>query len=151
MPGLKGVLFDTADGLESAAEVLAEAGVADRCEVLVGDFFESVPPGADAYVIKSVIHDWDDADTVAILTNCRRAMGPSSVLLVIEPVLPEVCSAEDTGNVMSDLNMLVLTEGRERTEAEFRALYTAAGLDLVELVGPLAGYRLIVGRVSSTE
>ncbi len=151
VPGMKGVLFDTADGLESSSEVLAAAGVSDRCEVMVGDFFDSVPPGADAYVIKSVIHDWDDADTVRILSNCRRAMGPSGVLLVIEPVLPDVCSAEDTGAVMSDLNMLVLTEGRERTEAEFASLYEAAGLTLVELVGPLAGYRLIVGMVSSAE
>ncbi len=151
VPGMKGVLFDTADGLESAPEVLAQAGVSDRCDVVTGDFFTEVPAGADAYVIKSVIHDWDDSDTVKILSNCRRAMGPASVLLVIEPVLPDVCSASDTGNVMSDLNMLVLTEGRERTEAEFRALYEAAGLTLVELVGPLAGYRLIVGRASSAE
>jgi hypothetical protein len=149
--GLKGVLFDTASGVESAASVLAGAGVADRCEVVVGDFFSSVPTGADAYVIKSVIHDWSDPDTVAILSTVRRAMRPDSVLLVIEPVLPEVCAPADTGNVLSDLNMLVLTEGRERTEAQYRALYAAAGLSVSELVGPLAGYHLIAGRVSSTE
>jgi hypothetical protein len=150
-PGLHGILYDLPDGLESAPKVLAEAGVADRCEVVAGDFFASVPAGADAYVIKSVIHDWDDDRTVALLRVCRAAMAPGSVLLVIEPVLPDVVSAADTGSVMSDLNMLVLTEGRERTEAEFRALYAAAGLELTEVVGPLAGYRLIAGSVSSTE
>jgi hypothetical protein len=153
VPTMRGILLDTADGLEDAPKVLAQEGVTDRCELVTGDFFTEVPAGADAYVIKSVIHDWDDEQTVAIYRTVRAAMAPHSVLITIEPVLPEQAGPEDTAGVMSDLNMLVLTEGRERTEREFRALHETAGLTVTELVGPLAGYRLIVGApsTSSTE
>jgi hypothetical protein len=153
VPGMRGILLDTADGLEDAPKVLAQEGVADRCELVTGDFFTEVPTGADAYTIKSVIHDWDDEQAVAIYRTVRAAMAPHSVLITIEPVLPERVGSQDSPGVMSDLNMLVLTEGRERTEREYRALYQRAGLTVTELVGPLAGYRLIVGApsTSSTE
>lgn len=147
-PGLDGVLFDTPAGVEAAPKVLTSAGVADRCQILEGDFFESVPQGGDAYVLKSVIHDWDDDRGGVILGNCRRAMPADGRLVLVEPVLrPKVESAEIMGMVMSDLNMLVNTGGRERTEAEFQALFTSAGFELTA-VSPTLGptnYRVIEG------
>jgi orsellinic acid C2-O-methyltransferase len=134
-PGLQGVLFDTAPGLAEARDRLGAAGVEDRCEVVDGDFFESVPEGADAYIMKSVIHDWDDERCVTILENCRRAMKAGGKVLIVEPVLPPVVkpSFARLGVVMSDLNMLLNTGGRERTEDEFAALLRTAGLELANV------------------
>jgi hypothetical protein len=145
-PGLRGVLFDTPVGLAGAGERLAAAGVADRCDVVAGDFFAEVPGGADAYVIKSVVHDWDDDRAATILANCRKAIAGRGTLLVVEPVLPPTVqpSFETLGVVMSDLNMLVCAGGRERTEAEFTALLAAAGFRLDTVVPlPPTNYRLL--------
>ncbi|MGH3565700.1 MAG: methyltransferase [Pseudonocardia sp.] len=145
-PRLRGVLFDTADGLGDAAQVLAASGVADRCEAVVGDFFEVVP-AADAYVLKSVIHDWDDERSVEILTRVRQAMPPHAVVFVVEPVLPEDADGlgREPAMLMSDLNMLVCTGGRERTGPEFDALLAAAGLRLVSSirVPPPTGFSVL--------
>jgi hypothetical protein len=131
-PGLEGVLFDTGPGLAEANDRLGAAGVRDRCEVVEGDFFEAVPEGADAYVMKSVIHDWDDERCVKILRNCRRAMGDGGKVLILEPVLPPMVkpSFARLGVVMSDLNMLMNTGGKERTEDEFASLLRSADLAL---------------------
>ena len=149
-PEVRGVLFDRPAGVTGAAEVLAAAGVADRCEIVAGDFFVAVPDGADAYVIKTVLHNWADEQCVDILANCRKAMRHNGTLLVIERVMPErVASGAATRAVFMDLNMLVHTPGRERTEAEYRALYTAAGFELTEAVAATAepvGYQVLVGR-----
>ncbi|GAA3441255.1 methyltransferase [Planomonospora venezuelensis] len=147
VPELRGVLFDLPGGLAEAERNLA--GLRDRCEIVSGDFFEKVPQGADAYLFKSVIHNWDDERAGAILRTCRAAMGPEAVLLVLEPVLPErIDSPAATGTVMSDLNMLVATGGRERTEAEFRALLTGAGFRSVSVTGtfPDGELRMISAR-----
>jgi orsellinic acid C2-O-methyltransferase len=122
-PHLRGILFDSPSG--------ATAIVDDRCEVVTGDFFVSVPT-ADAYVLKSVIHDWDDERSVTILSRIREAMPPHGVLFLVEPVLVDEPAALPAQRMllMSDLNMLVCTGGRERTEAEFGALLAAAGLRL---------------------
>jgi hypothetical protein len=146
VPSLTGVLFDLPGGLERAGGTLEAAGVADRCQVVAGDFFESVPAGGDAYLLKSVIHDWDDERAIAILRRCREAMPPGGTLLLVEPILPPVTdSLEAAGTVMSDINMLIATGGRERTEEEFRALLTASGFSPTTVTGPLsrARYRLI--------
>lgn len=141
---LHGILFDTADGVGDAATTLA--GVADRCEVVTGDFFVSVPT-ADAHVVKSVIHDWDDERSVAVLTRIRAAMPAHGVLFLVEPVLAADDAELPTQRtmLMSDLNMLVCTGGRERTEAEFRALLDAAGLRLVDVtqVPPPTGFSVL--------
>jgi orsellinic acid C2-O-methyltransferase len=102
-----------------------------RSEVVTGDFFEAAP-GADAYVVKSVIHDWDDERSIAILSRVREAMPVDGVLFLVEPILREEqeALADQRLLLMSDLNMLVCTGGRERTEAEFGALLDAAGLRL---------------------
>jgi hypothetical protein len=128
-PGLHGILFDTAEGVGDARDVLPE-----RAEIVTGDFFEHVP-GGDAHVIKSVIHDWDDEHSIAILGRIREAMPPHGKLFLVEPVLPDDHEglARSKVTLMSDLNMLIMLGGRERTEGEFRALLTAAGLRLVDV------------------
>jgi hypothetical protein len=144
-PSLQGVLFDLPAGIESAGQTLARAGVANRCQVTGGDFFASVPAGADAYLLKSVLHDWNDERATEILRNCRQAMSPYSTILVVEPVLPPTVTPELTGIVLSDINMLVNTGGRERTEDEFRALFTAAGLELTAVNGEGVDFRVLEG------
>ncbi|WAZ25898.1 acetylserotonin O-methyltransferase [Streptomyces cinnabarinus] len=137
-PGSRGVLLDTPTGVREADKVLAEAGVADRCAITTGDFFTAVPAGGDAYVLKSVIHDWDDDLARAVLQRCREAMPDHAKLLLVEPVLPdENGPAAELSVVLSDLNMLVMAGGRERTEAEYAALLDSAGLELAGVGGPL--------------
>lgn len=148
-PDLHGVLFDHPSGVVDAPKILAAAGVSDRCEVTAGDFFEAVPGDGDAYLVKSVIHNWDDEQAATILGNCREAMRPGATLLLVERVLPAMIEQQAAGHMFySDINMLVHTSGKERTEAEFHDLYDAAGFDLTELVptGPArADYRILVG------
>ena len=147
---VRGVLFDRPAGIADAATTLRAAGALDRCEIVAGDFFVAVPDGADAYVLKTVLHNWDDEQCVAILRNCRDAMRDDGSVLVIERVLPHRSeSLEDARAVFMDLNMMVNTRGRERTEAEFRSLYTAAGFRLTDAVATdqdPGGYRVLVGR-----
>jgi orsellinic acid C2-O-methyltransferase len=123
-PHLQGILFDSPSGV-------GEPVVTQRCTVVTGDFFTAVPV-ADAYVLKSVIHDWDDERSITILSRVREAMPPHGVLFLVEPVLVDAAAelAAQRMLLMSDLNMLVCTGGRERTEAEFGALLAAAGLRL---------------------
>ena len=153
-PRLRGTVFDLAEGLATAPEVLRAAGVADRAAVEAGDFFAAVPTGADAYLVKSVIHDWDDARAGRLLRNVHAAMAPGGTLLVVEPIMPDTPSgAPDVMMmVMSDLNMLVCTGGKERTEAEFRALLADAGF-AVRTVTPVPGptsYSIIEAARAST-
>ncbi len=148
-PKLRGIVFDTPAGMDRAGATLARFGVADRGRAVSGDFFASVPEGGDAYILKSVIHDWDDARSTKILQRCRQAMTAGGTLLIVEPLMPpKVESPAIAGMVMSDLNMLVVTGGRERTEVEFRALLESAGFALTSISAPLAPttYRLIEGR-----
>jgi orsellinic acid C2-O-methyltransferase len=123
---LRGTLFEVAAVTGSAAELLRDAGVADRCEVDTGDFFESVPAGADAYLMANVLHDWDDGQSRQILANCRRAMAPGGRVLIVERLIPDDPAAA-VPVLVSDLNMLVVTGGLERTNTEYHALLAAAG------------------------
>lgn len=123
-PQVEGVLFDLPGGV-AAAEAGA-GGPLPRCRLEAGDFFEKVPPGGDAYLLKKVLHDWPDEDAVRILVNCRRAMAPGGRVLVAETVIPPG-NGPDPIKVM-DVNMLVVTGGRERTTEEFATLFAQAGL-----------------------
>ncbi|SDN42995.1 methyltransferase [Allokutzneria albata] len=129
-PHVTGILYDLPMGLAESAPVLAP--VVDRCRAVPGDFFESVPAGHDTYVLKSVLHDWDDESAVRILRSCARAMRPDSELLIIEQVMPSGVTdfADEPFVVMSDLNMMVCTTGKERTREEFAALLAEAGMHL---------------------
>ena len=123
-PAVDGILFDLPGGIASAEAGLG--GPLPRCKLVSGDFFEAVPEGADAYVLKKVLHDWSDEDAVRILTNCRRAMAAGGRVLVVETLIPPG-NAPDPIKVM-DINMLVVTGGRERTADEFADLFSRAGL-----------------------
>lgn len=124
-PDCTGVLFDRPAVVERAGELLGHAGVLARCERIGGDFFESVPPGGDLYVLSNIVHDWDDEPARRILRSCRRAMEPSSRLLLVEMVLSPGYEPELARE--ADLNMLVLAGGRERTAPELDALLSSAG------------------------
>jgi hypothetical protein len=131
-PSMKGVVYDLPNVVARTAEYLKTAGVADRCRTIAGSFFESIPPGGDAYLMRHIIHDWTDEQCRTILGHCRKAMSPHARLLVIEMVIPPG-NTPAFGKLL-DLNMLVLPGGQERTEAEYRALYQAAGFRLSRIV-----------------
>jgi predicted O-methyltransferase YrrM len=120
-PALRGILFDQPDVVRSAGALLERAGVADRCEVVGGSFFETVPAGADAYLLKSVIHDWDEEAAIEILRTCRAAMDEHGKLLVVERVIRPGNDPDPAK--FSDLNMLVIPGGRERSAGDFERLY----------------------------
>lgn len=135
-PTMRGVLFDTSSVLEGVGKQLAEAGLGGRCDVVAGDFFKSVPTGGDLYLLSHVIHNWDDDHCTQILKNCRTTMGPGAKLLMIEMVMPTHFSPSFSAYplAMTDLQMLVMTGGRERTESEFRTVLASAGFDLKRIV-----------------
>jgi ubiquinone/menaquinone biosynthesis C-methylase UbiE len=130
---MRGVLFDLPHVTTGATAVLESGGVADRCQIVSGDFFASVPEGGDAYVMKHIIHDWDDERATQILRRCHRAMQPGGKVLIIDAVIPPGNRAH-FGKLL-DLEMLVLTpRGRERTQAEFRELLKRSGFRLRRVV-----------------
>ena len=118
--------------VDGAGPELAKAGVSARCEVLGGSFFDSVPEGGDAYLMKAILHDWDDDAAVKILSNIRSAIAPGGKLLLLESVLPER-SSSDIG-LLIDLEMLVAVGGKERTHAEWTNLLGRAGFRLNRVV-----------------
>lgn len=128
----RGVLFDQPAALAHAAVVMEAAGVSARCRSQPGDFFQAVPGGGDLYLLKSVLHNWDDAHCAALLRCCAQAMPPGARLLVIERVLPQVPGSGPghQSTARSDLNMLVSLGGRERTQREYSTLLSRAGLRL---------------------
>lgn len=135
-PGLRAVLVDQPAVVEQARRRLEAEGVAGRCELVAGDFFGSVPAGADAYLLSRVLHDWADDDARRVLATCRSAMGPGSRLLVVEALLPER-ARDQPAVIRMDLHMLVLLGARERTEAQYRRLLAETGFR-VERVVPTA-------------
>jgi hypothetical protein len=132
-PALRAVLLDRPAAAAEASARMAAAGLAERCDCVAGDFFESLPAGADAYLLSRVIHDWDDADAGRILATCRAAMPPGARLLLVEAILPER-AREQPAAIRMDLHMLLLLGARERTEAEFRRLLAASGFAVTRVV-----------------
>jgi len=131
-PHLRGVVFDQPAVAAGARRAIEAAGLADRCEAVGGDFFAAVPEGGDTYLAKFILHDWDDERCVAILRACRRAVPADGRLLVIELLIPP--GDERSYAKSQDVNMLVNLTGRERTEAEYRTLYEAAGFALTRTI-----------------
>ena len=133
---LRGVVLDLPRIIERAKRRIADAGLADRCQTIGGDAFHEVPAGADGYILSSMIHDWDDEHAIELLKSCRRAMTLDSRLLLIERIMPEYLddSAALRPIVMSDLNMMVMTGGLERTVTEYQALCETAGLKLTKVI-----------------
>jgi ubiquinone/menaquinone biosynthesis C-methylase UbiE len=130
-PDARGILFDAPHVVEAARDRLRERGVLNRCDLLGGDFFESVPSGGDVYVLSRILHNWDDERCLTLLAACRRGMGPDATLIILERLIPD---AEPSATAFaSDLNMQVMFGGRERTGAEFRALLAKAGFAVTGL------------------
>jgi hypothetical protein len=147
VPTLEGVLFDLPEVADRAVAPMRESGLADRCEIIGGDFFKAVPAGGDAYLLKHVIHDWNDDRATAILKTCRRAMSAEAKLLILEGVYPPRIDQSDESRsaATNDVNMLVCTGGRQRSEAEFRSLYEAAGFRLTRILPTPTTVKVIEG------
>ena len=144
-PTVKGVLFDLPHAIEKARPYLEKCGVANRCTLLSGNFFEELPADADAYMLKNVLHDWDDEHSHDILATCRRAMTGSSKLLVIERLVPEVMEPKPEHRLLAraDLHMLVAHAALERSESQFRELLGAAGFTTSRVMPLAMGNSLI--------
>ena len=140
-PDATGVLCDAPSVVAEASEIRGTE-VADRCDFFGADFFQSVPMGVDAYLLKAIVHDWSDTEATKILRNCRQGIHDDGKILLIEWVL-KPSNEPDFGKLL-DLNMLVVLPGRERTEGEFRDLYAAAGFRLTRII-PTAGVSIIEG------
>lgn len=140
-PKLQGILFDLSHVVERAKPALDWAGVADRCRILEGNFFESIPDGADAVMMRHIIHDWNDEKALTILRNVSRVLKPGAKLLVIEGVITQ--GNDESFTKLLDLTMLALPGGQERTEEEFRQLFEASGFRLTRIV-PTTGEICII-------
>jgi predicted O-methyltransferase YrrM len=141
---LRGVLFDLPAVTVEARAALHAAGVADRCEVVGGDFFQAVPEGADGYILANVLHDWDDTRAVQILEVCRQALAQDGRVLIIERLIPDNL-AEAVTVLLSDLTMLVVTGGQERTNPDYERLLSRAGLRLGKIQPVAVPYGVIEG------
>lgn len=146
-PGTRGIVFDSVEGSAQAAARLEAAGLTDRCRVETGDFFTAVPE-ADVYLLKSIVHDWDDERAAIILRNCRDRLPEHGRVLVIELLLaPTVQPGTPARPYLVDLNMLVNLGGKERTRAEYETLFAAAGLRVGDVIAlpPETGISIVVG------
>lgn len=141
-PELRGILLDRPGVVAAAPALLAAAGVAERCRVEGGDFLSAVPPGGDLYLLRGVLHDWDDAAATTILRNCRRAMSAAARLVLVESLLEQEPAA---AVALLDLHMLVIHGGRERTGEEFRILLEASGFRLKSIRRTDDGATLVEG------
>jgi SAM-dependent methyltransferase len=143
-PEIRGTLIDRPAAIPDARAYLESAGHGERAACVAGDFFVGVPPGADAYVLSRVLHDWPDADAARILETCRRAMRPDGRVLVVDAVLPRR-AVDKPAAIRMDIHMLLLLGARERTEAEFRDLAASAGfvVDDVTLTASPAGLGVV--------
>jgi hypothetical protein len=140
-PDIRGTVFDTASTIQRSQQQLGNNAWGRRCSYVTGDFFTSVPQGANTYLLCGVIHDWDDDRAVTILKNCRKAMTSRGRLLLVDMIVPD--AASPSFSKLLDLNMLVMNGGRERTIAEFCALLNAADYKLTRIVPTLAPQSVI--------
>ncbi len=148
-PTTRGILFDQPQVIASADQVVASAGLAQRCQIVAGSFFVSVPEDGDVYVMKAVLHDWDDRASIDILRTCRRAMSPTATLFVIERVVAP--PNEIPEGKFSDLNMMVQYGALERTHQEFHGLLKSGGFEMTEVIPTRSPLSIIVGRPMPTE
>jgi len=144
-PQLTGQVFDLSTLKDASSAYLERQGVAGRAGFTGGSFFEAIPSGADAYMLKSIIHDWDDDEAVRILGNCAAAAGAEGRVLVMDRLAPELAGEDpaDVTTIRSDLMMLTANGGLERTLAEFEALYAAAGLRLESVTRTASGFAVM--------
>jgi len=143
-PSMRGVLFDIEHVLAGARAAIDSLGLSDRCRAVSGDFFKAVPAGGDAYIMKHIIHDWDDERAATILKNIRSAMNPGGRLILLESVVAPG-NQPDFAKLI-DLEMLLMPGGRERTEQEFRDLFARAGFELIRITPTKSPLSVIEGR-----
>jgi hypothetical protein len=143
-PNMEGTLFDAAVVIEGAIKRLEAAGVSDRCRTVAGNFFKEVPAGADGYILKWIIHDWDDERATTILKNIRSGIASDGRVLIADVVLPE--TSEPHFGKFFDLNMLVMTGGKERTATEFERLLQHSGFQLTNIVHTDSPFSIVEGR-----
>ena len=143
-PDARGVLYDLPEVIAGAETLFREAGVAERVQLAEGSFFDSVPAGGDAYLLKNIIHDWDDEPSVQILRNVRSAAATGAALLLLEAVVPDDDS-ESTAK-LTDMEMLLINNGRERTAGEYRRLLDEAGFRLTRVVDTSSRFSIIEAR-----
>jgi hypothetical protein len=146
-PSLKGILFDLESVVHDPQCAQCLMNVNHRCRTLAGNFFEHIPSGADAYYMQHIIHDWDDEPALKILGNCRQALEGQrkGKLLVVDSVIPE--NSEPHFGKLVDLEMMLMPGGRERTEAEFRALFAKGGFEITRIVRTCVAESVIEARV----
>ena len=143
-PSMRGVLFDLEHVLAGARAAIDSLGLSDRCRTVSGDFFKAVPAGGDAYIMKHIIHDWDDERAATILKNIRSAMNPGGRVILLESVVAPG-NQPDFAKLI-DLEMLLMPGGRERTEQEFRDLFARAGFELTRIIPTQSPLSVIEGR-----
>jgi SAM-dependent methyltransferase len=141
-PQLKGVLFDQPHVISAAQTKLESAGLQSRCQYVAGDFLNHPPPETDVCILKSILHDWDDDKSLAILKNCRDALKPGSALLVVEKIMPDFVAGHPTV-VIGDLHMLAVTGGKERTVNEYKKLFSAVGFKLKKTTPLSTGHSVL--------
>lgn len=141
-PATQGILFDLPAVADRARSSISGSGVSDRCQIEGGDFFSSVPAGADAYVLRHILHDWDDREAIAILRKCQEAMDPAGKILVVEMVIPP--GDEPSFGKWLDLMMLLIA-GRERTKEEYSRLFSAAGLKMNRVIPTASEISIVEG------
>lgn len=141
---MKGMLFDLGHVVGRAQENLKAAGLAERCGVSEGSFFESIPAGADAYLFRHIIHDWTDAQCVQILGHCRKVIPAQGRLLIVDSVVP----VDNAPSLSKDMDMIMLTfpGGQERTGAQFEALLEAAGFELTSITPTTSMVSVVEGK-----
>jgi hypothetical protein len=144
-PGLRGVILELPHAIEGASAYIQKAGLTSRCELIAGSFFETVPAGADAYLLKSIIHDWNDERSTLVLRNCRCAIPSTGRLLLIERVMPARLepSSAHRAIAFADLAMLVGPGGQERTVDEYRALLESSGFRLAKVIATALEYCIL--------
>jgi hypothetical protein len=143
-PSVRGLLFDLPTVVERAAKRLAAAGQLDRCELVGGSFLEAVPAGASVYLMKTIIHDWEEPAVNTVLERCRAAVGDSGApLILIERVLTEKIGPEALDDLLADLDMLANPGGQERTDAEYRALLQRAGFKLERIIPTPSPFKIL--------
>jgi len=148
-PDSRGILFDQPQVVASADPALTSPDLSQRCQLVAGSFFEAVPTGGDVYVMKVILHDWDDRTSIDILRTCRRAMSAAATLVVVERVIGP--PNEMPEGKFSDLNMMVQYAAMERTRQEFDNLLKNGGFNMTEIIQTRSPQSIIVARPTSTD
>jgi hypothetical protein len=145
-PAMEGILFDLPQGCVEARSVLQAKGIEDRCQIMTGSFFDSIPAGGDVYVLSRILHDWPDDKATTVLTNCRKAIKDDGTLLIRDYVLSE---GDVQGSIL-DVTMLIMTGGEERTESEWRSLLQSTGFALTRVYKKEGQFDLIEAKPDKT-